>query len=380
MNAGPPKRLIVRIAVAVAFVLTIVLYLAHIQARDQQRAEAARTVYAELNRGQTSSALTKAADALQSLGETPELKRAAWTSLMAGRRGSRALLRRSFPHRPKFKWIPGEPDPSWLSFSNDGRFLAAIDGPSITVWNVEDGSQVVTTTAGDRFVGFFRIGSRYFGLLASHQFYDLVSDVVSLPEGYRYAQPSKDALTAVAPGGDWAYRLPAPEEGRTEYPVKLVNLHTGEKREVDINYRDHAPVGVNSDASRIAIVVSGICDPCHAALQIWNARSRLRIASKVAVPIDFSLYYSKAQDAFIVASLSMLPAASGHLEIIDPETGNRLASLTRERPTFDVADDPGGKWFAMQTDESIELYRGPNSPYLSLIAKREVSRAPATSR
>jgi hypothetical protein len=378
----------VRVAVAIAFVLAVALYAVHIESRQHERSAAAAEAYAALNQGRAGQALVRVSDTIKSLGETPELTRGAWSALMAGggRQGRAVLLRDTFPYR-----LHNNIFEFYLAFSNDGRFLAAIDGPTITVWNVVDGTRVANATAGDRFVGFFRVGPRFFGLLASHQYYDLVSDVISLPENYRYAQPAKDALTAVAPGGDWAYRLPEPADGRTEYPVMLVNLHTGEKREVDVGYLGFGALGVDEDATHIALSPANQLDASH--IDLWGARSRLQIARlPIANDAIYQLYFSSALNALIAVSVPQpvllnapaglrLPHVAFDLRFYDPERGLPLFRVaTSKEQILAVADDRQGQWFATRTADSIRVYRGPNSPWIATIAEREVNRAPATSR
>jgi hypothetical protein len=395
LNAAPPKRMIVRIAVAVGFVLAIYLYVAHIEARDRDRLETANHVLQMVSHGRAREALRQAVDAQRSFGDEPILSRATWAALMAGggRHGSKALLRRTI------RYTPVSPD-FRLEFSKDGRFLAAIDGATISVWNAQSGELVVSTTAGDRFVGFLRSGSRYFGLLASHQFYDLVSDVIALPDGYRYAQPSKDALSEMAPGGDWAFRVPAYETGRADYPIKLINLHTGEKREVDVNYTCCGPVAVNSGATRIAASRAS-WDVFWS--EMWDARKRAPIGRDA--PGDNSqIYFSDALNAMV--SVPLHPANDNFwftdtdsgkllfsvplrefLQIAGSNKGAACGGVARTLPDnsiqdsaqLAIADDPEGMWFAVCSNNTIQLYRGVNSPYLNEIAAREVSPAPATS-
>ncbi len=371
MNAGPPRRLVVRIAAGIAFVLAVYLYVLHVEGRDRSQAEAAKHALALLNAGKPARALADAVEAQLTFGDTPEIARATWAALMSdgGRHGSAALLRRTF------SYTPNDAADFSLAFSSDGRFLAAIDGTSIAVWNVQDGTQVATATAGDRFVGFFRIGSRYFGLLASYQYYDLVSAVIALPEGYRYAQPSKDALTAVAPGGDWAYQVPKLAPG-LESPIKLINLHTGEKREVDIRYNKDAGVAVNHDATRIADEMR-VFD--FSEYGLWNARKRNQIARLPGM--GGQLYFSDALGALVVAYKVEVKNQKRILDLFDADSGRPLCFISAPSSGANgVADDPNGQWFAVQTGSSIHLYRGANWPYLATVAAQEVSPAPATSR
>src|SRR5262249_2150238 len=133
MNARPPKRMIVRVVVGVAFVVAVALYVLHVQSRDRAREAAVAQIYAALASGHAEQALARANDALETLGETPDLTRAAWSALMAGggKHGRKALLRDSFPYKGLESLLTFQ-----LAFSNDGRFVAAIDGSTITVWNV----------------------------------------------------------------------------------------------------------------------------------------------------------------------------------------------------------------------------------------------------
>lgn len=370
MSAAPPRRLIVRIAIAIALVLAVYLYAMHVTARDAARHDAAEKSLSVLQYGRPIAALSTAFDAERDFGPSPELTRALWASLMAGggRHGTSALLRRAFvyePKNPKFS----------LMFSTDSRFLAAIDGNSITVWNVEDGSRVLTTEAGDRFIGYWRIGASHIGLLASYQYYDLVNDVIALPDGFRYAQPSKDALTAVAPGGDWAYHIPAVTTDRTEYPIKLVNLHTSEKREVDVDYGGTGPLAVNSDATLIA-AAAHYDDMIQGG--IWDARARTRLA--VLPGGGQSYYVSRALSAVIVIPKTDVPVDPKRaVALYRPTDGDMLFRLPAPGPVRAIADDLRGSWFALAAGNKIQLYRGVNSPLLGLIADREVRPAPATS-
>lgn len=362
MSAAPPKRLIVRIAIAVALVLAAYLYAMHVSAREAARRDAAEKADLYLQYRRPAAALSTAFTAQNQFGTSAELTRALWASLMAGggHHGTKALLRRTFVYAPQ--------DPRFsLMFSADSRFLAALDGNSTTVWNVESGDRVLTTQAGDRFIGYWRIGASHFGLLASYQYYDLVNAVVSLPDTFRYAQASKDQLTAVAPGGDWAYHIPAVTTDRAEYPIKLVNLHTGEKREVDVDYSGRGPIAVNNDATLIAAhAIYG--DMIEGG--IWNARARSRLAN---LPAGQSYYISRALDAVIVIPESDVPVDSKRaVSLYRPNDGERLFELPASHPVRAIADDLRGNWFAVAVGNKIELYRGLNSPLLGLIAEREV--------
>jgi hypothetical protein len=362
-SAAPPKRLIVRIAIAISFVMAIYVYAAHVTARDKAREESAGHILSLLARGGAREALMEATSAERGYGSSPKLARATWAALMAGggKHGRAALLRRTFTFTPR--------DPRFsLMFSKDSRFLAALDGSSITVWNVENGTRVLTAEAGDRFVGYWRIEAHHFGLLASYQFYDLVNDVIALPDGFRYAQPAKDSLTGVAPGGDWAYRVPDGTAGRTDYPIKLINLHTSEKREVDVGYGGEGPVAVNSDGTRIANVshFSGI-----AGVHITDARQRRRISGTLSIARE--LYFSKALDALISAD------NTDDLSLWDANNGTVLMNVPSGGEQAVFADDLKGLWFAVQSGHTLRVYRGLNSPVVFAIAEKEISPAPATS-
>lgn len=370
-SVAPPRRLIVRIAIAIGFVIAIYLYAAHVTARDKGREESASHSLSLLGKGNARQALAETVAAERRYGASPALARAMWAALMAngGKHGRTALLRRTFsfaPHEPHFS----------LMFSKDSRFLAAMDGSSITVWNVENGRRVLTAEAGDRFVGYWRIEARHFGLLASYQFYDLVNDVIALPDGFRYAQPARDSLSGVAPGGDWAFRVPATAADRTDYPIKLVNLHTGEKREVDIGYRGEGPIAVNSDATRVA-AVDQVSDKPGA--RIIDARQRRPLA--LVRGANGWLYFSKALDALVV--FNRPPGAQNHqgLNLFDGDNGTALFGISASKGDLSaVADDLKGLWFAVQSENSLRVYRGLNSPVLSAIAEKEISPVQATSR
>jgi hypothetical protein len=371
-SVGPPKRLIVRIAIAIGFVTAIYLYAAHMTQRDKVREESAGHILSLLlEKGNARQALAEAVSAERNYGNSSTLARAMWAAVMAGggKHGRVALLRRTFaftPHDPRFS----------LMFSRDSRFLAAMDGNSITVWNVENGTHVLTAEAGDRFVGYWRIEAHHFGLLASYQYYDLVNDVIALPDGFRYAQPAKDSLTGVAPGGDWAYRVPDSAAGRTDYPIKLIDLHTSEKREVDAGYFGTGPVAVNGDGTRIANLARA-ADMVGA--QITDARQRH--AASGILGMASQLYFSKALNALISTyEPNTGPNAGRDLNLSDADNGTRLLSLSvPDGGTRAVADDLNGQWFAVQSGDIVRIYRGVNSPLLSAIAEKEVSPAPATS-
>jgi hypothetical protein len=311
-----------------------------------------------LAHGDSRNALNDGVAAEQKLGASPGLTLALWASLMADDRTRSTVLRRSFVYRVQ--------DPkAQLVFSGDSRFLAVIDGFTITVWSTEDGTQALNTQAGDRFVGYWWIDARHFGLLASYQYVDLVTSVIALPDNFRYSQPSKDAVTAVAPGGNWAFHAPDAEPGRTDYPIKLINLHTGEKREVDAGYQGNGAIAINSDATRIA------AQNTHSnSVELWDARRRLGLAS-IAGLTAHSLYFSDTPDLLIAA-------ASRDIRFFDPDNGQPLFTLPETANT--VAIDPRGWWFAEQSGNTIRLYRGPASPFIGALAKQAVSPAPATSR
>ncbi|HEX2590318.1 MAG TPA: hypothetical protein VHL34_02430 [Rhizomicrobium sp.] len=388
MSAAPPKRLIARIAVGVGFVLVVGLYAAHVEAQKTARIAAAAHALA-LTSSEPAKALVEATAAQDAYGKAPDIARATWAALMAGggRHGSAAMIKWTLAYKPS--------DPAFrLMFSKDSRFLAALDGNTVTVWNVEDGSEVLATRAGAPFIGYWRIGAQHFGLLSSYQYYDLVNSVIELPDGFRYAQPSKDALTAVAPGGDWAYRVPVPALNRTDYPVKLVNLHTSEKREVDIRYSGMGEVAVNNDATRVANL--SISFPnihvrpvpwektnnrrdifVRFSIPMWDARSRKNISSIIATSEPRQLYFSRAQSALIVVAKETT-RSDGSLQFFDESNGAPLYSLTLGAGV--VADDLKGHWFAVATGDKIKVYRGMNNAALGYIADHEVSRpAPATS-
>jgi hypothetical protein len=272
------------------------------------------------------------------------------------------MIKWAFAYKPS--------DPAFrLMFSKDSRFVAALDGNTVTVWNVEDGSEVLATRAGARFIGYWRIGAQHFGLLSSYQYYDLVNSVIELPDGFRYAQPSKDALTAVAPGGDWAYRVPDAALNRTDYPIKLVNLHTSEKREVDVGYNGVGAVAVDGDATRVAadIRADGMVEG-----GLWDARRRARLGA--IPPSDaHGYYFSRALGAVVIVGTPV--------RFYGADDGVKLfAALAGDSDVRSVADDPHGRWFAVATGDTIKIYRGVNNPAIGFIADHEVNRpAPATS-
>jgi hypothetical protein len=361
-RAGPPKRMVVRIAIAVAFVMAVALYAAHVEGQKSARAAAASHALSLVTKA-PAKALAEAVAAREDYGAAPDIARATWAALMAGggQHGTAAMRKWTFAYTPR--------DPGFrLMFSKDSRFLAALDGTTIRVWNTEDGSEVLTTTAGDRFIGYWRIGAQHFGLFASYQYYDLVNSVIELPDGFRYAQASKDSLTAVAPGGDWAYRVPDLAQGRLDYPIKLVNLHTGEKREVDAGFMGAGAVAVNADATRIAVAPA---ESNAGRIMLWNARSRERIALIASGRFNRQLTFSRA--------LNMLIAAGGGdtIAFVDAESGQPAFDL--RHPARAIADDPNGLWFAVASGGTIKLYRGMNNAVIGAIAGREVRRAPATS-
>ncbi|HEY1706781.1 MAG TPA: hypothetical protein VGG10_00845 [Rhizomicrobium sp.] len=350
-------RLIVRIAIAVGIVFAIYFYAVYLRARTDARNAAADRVLLLLGHHDARNALGAGVAAEQKLGPSAELTLTLWAALMADEQKRPALLKHSFPYRLQ--------DPkAQLAFSDDSRFLAIIDGFTITVWNAEDGTQVLNTQAGDRFVGYWRIGARHFGLLASYQYVDLVTSVIELPDTFRYSQPSKDAVTAVAPDGDWAYHAPNAERGRSDYPIKLINLHTGEKREVDAGYQGKGAVAVNGDATRIAAQNAG-----SNSIELWDSRRRLRLAH-IADLTAHSLYFSDVPGLLIAAT-------ARDLRFFDPDNGRLLFTLPEKANT--VAVDPRGWWFAEQAGNTIRLYRGPASPFVADVAKQAVSPAPATS-
>jgi hypothetical protein len=357
-RSAPRSRLMIRIAVAMGFIFAAYLYVAHVEARDAARTASAAHALALVRANKASEALAETVSAERNLGSSPELSRALWASLMAGggRHGQKALLRRALAFTPS--------DPSFsLMFSKDDRFLAALDGDSVSVWNVDNNTHVLTTEASDRFVGYWRIGAQHIGLLESYQYYDLVNATIDLPDNYRYAQPAKDSLTGIAPGGDWGYRVLAYAADRSDYPIKLVNLHTSEKREVDVDYLGRGTVAVNDDATRIAA-----SDGAKA--ELWNARTRERIASFTG---GEHLQFSKALNAIAVVR------HDGGIALIDADTGKREFAIAGASHILAVADDPKGFWFAVATKDKILVYRGLNDRNVIAIAEREVSRAPATS-
>jgi len=367
-STQPRSNLVIRVSLAIAFVTAIALYLAYVQGHEKARADAAGQALVLLQKGKAHEALTSAFDAQQRFGDSRALSRSLWAAMMArgGRHGRYALLRRTLAYHPQ---TPG----LRLEFSRDSRFLAAIDGNTITVWNTETGEQVLSTIAGTNFVGFWRIGARYFGLLSSYQYYDLENSVIELPDGFRYAQPSKDALTAVAPGGDWAWRMPDYASRRTDYPIKLIDLHTSEKREVDIGYSGMGVVAVNSEATRVADFVGGFE---RGDILLWDGRERTKLTQIAAPSEPRQLYFSNALDALVVVAKEGF-LSGGSLLFFDAEKGAALFSLALG--THAIADDLNGEWFAVQSGDKILMYRGANSPLLPLIAKAELSPAPATS-
>lgn len=353
-RAGPPRRMIIRIAVAAAFIFAAYLTVTQFEARGRARELAARDAIASIQHGRADAALRTGVEAREAVGDSRDLSRAVWGALMAGggREGAKALLKRSFAYAPQ--------DPHFqLMFSNDSRFLAAIDGNNITVWNVEDGSHVLTASAGDRFIGYWRIGARHFGLLASYQFLDLVNSVIELPDRFKYAQPAKDQLTGVAPGGDWAYFVPQRAGERTDYPIKLIDLHTSEKREVDANYRGIGAVAVNADATRIA---DQIDSDRATKVGLWDARTRRQLAT---IPGMRSLYFSRALNSVVIAGRAT--------SFFDSDNGRLL--FTADQTVKSVADDLAGKWFAAAMNGKIYVYRGVGSVALFDIAQRQVRGA-----
>src|SRR5690242_6951386 len=122
-NAGPPKRLVIRIAIAAGFILAAYLTAAHFSARERGRSDAAQTLIEALQNDRADIALRDGVAALHDFNASPDLSRAVWAALMAGggKHGPNAMRKWSFayvPNDPQFR----------LMFSKDGRFLAAIDG------------------------------------------------------------------------------------------------------------------------------------------------------------------------------------------------------------------------------------------------------------
>jgi hypothetical protein len=140
MNAGPPKRLIVRIAVAVAFVLAIYLYVSHVEARDSARLEAANRVLATINKGKPVPGARRSRRSTAIAWHLPRTVARHMGGLDGGRR--QAWQPRPVATHTSVQVRGPLELTSQLSFSNDGRFVAAIDGPTITVWNAQDGSQL----------------------------------------------------------------------------------------------------------------------------------------------------------------------------------------------------------------------------------------------
>src|SRR6478752_6493315 len=87
-STAPPKRLIVRIAIAIGFVMSIYLYASHVIARHKVREESADHILSLLQKGDASQGLAEAVSAQRGYGNSPALARATWAALMAG--GGRA--------------------------------------------------------------------------------------------------------------------------------------------------------------------------------------------------------------------------------------------------------------------------------------------------